>query len=871
MGQVYLATHSDTAETVALKVIRGIGAVDAAARLRFVQEAGAVQQLRHPNIVAVHEFGQHEGMLFIAMEYLDGQPLSSYIPGPPSLTFTQRLSVIAQCADALQHAHSRGLVHRDVKPANVLVLEGCHAKLVDFGIAASVGQPGAKASSGTPPYMSPEQFSADGVDARSDIWSLGITLYESLTGWLPYHNLEEVRSAPVPVLGPDAPFYQEMNAILDRALAKDRSMRYPSAAMLAADLRRIAAQFESGLTPSPSIASRSGEEEHKATLPMSLTHKMTMREHSSGSDEKADSYRLSQVGFEQPAQGLLVSRISVLRWKERADRFTRWADLIAQRVQVFLVALGALLFAVSMALIALLPRVSDPARKSLQGFGFLGSTALSALLIAGAWLCFHLLVRFCQAMVVGERVAVCQQCERRMRTASFSARICSSEESSFAVSDCLAALRHHLWAEAAKLISIYGEPSLSKYRERVIPFSARIGLVFYECLSCSNHAARLSAERMIENHWVESPRSNEVYWGTAPDSPTTDAPLAALLFDRKVAPSILRQFFAHPSRRGVAVAVFCTILAAGFSWLFLGAAQPRNAHRPSVWRIAVSRDGRWLAAARNHGAAALTDLASANTPAWAPLKMPSVDGNVADLQFSPKADVLALVFNNNISLIDASGLSTRTLRSSSTRYRSARFSPDGRKILTVSNWGVLEQVDCETGGSIVRSCCALGDDAIAVFTPDGEKFVNTGSDPGLWKARSGEYAGALPTLGIRPSFHSIAFEPDRPLMLMGSSTSGIWVWEWKESRFYRGATAPAFMDVDTLATDSKGTAYFGGSSVGILRPGEKVAVSWPGPKPSSNIVVSPDGTSLIFGTARGEVEFWDVRTGRRVRSLPAIP
>jgi len=867
MGQVYLASHADTGETVALKVIRGVGAVDAAARLRFVQEAGAVQQLRHPSIVAVYEFGQHEGMLYIAIEYLDGQPLSSYIPGPPSLSFVQRLSVIAQCADALQHAHSRGLVHRDVKPANVLVMDGCHAKLLDFGIAASVGQPGAKASSSTPPYMSPEQFSTEGVDARSDIWSLGITLYESLTGWLPYHNFEEVRSAPVPVLGPDAPFHQEMNAILGRALAKDRSMRYPSAAMLAEDLRRIVAQFEASLTPSLSGGSHSGKGEHKATLPLSLTHKMTMLEHSSGSGEKADSYRLSQLGFERPAEGLLVSRISVLRWKEKADRFTHWADLIAVRVRVFIVALWVLLLVPLLAVVALLPRVSDPARKNLQGFGFMGSMALSALMIAGVWLGLQLLIRFCKAMVVGERIAVCQKCERRMRIASFWARICSAEESSFAASDCVAALRHHLWAEAAKLISIYGETSLSKYRERVIPFSARIRLAFYECASCSHHAAHLSAERMVENQWVESPRFNEVYWGPVPVSQAIAAPL----FDRKVVPSMLRQFFAFPSTRGVVLTVFCVVLAGGFTWLFLGAPGPRKADRPAVWRVAVSRDGRWLAAARNHGAPALMDLASGSTPAWTIPKMPSIDGGVADLQFSPKADALAVVFNNNISLVDAARLSTRTLRSGSKGYRSARFSPDGRTILTVGSWGILEQIDCATGGSIVRSCCVLGGDAIAVFTPDGDRIVNTGADPGFWIARTGEYVGGLPTLGIRPSFHSIAFEPDRPVMLMGSSTAGIWSWNWKELRFYRGVRAPGFMDVVTMATDGSGTTYFGGSSVEILRPRDKIAVSWEGPKPSSNIVVSPDGASLIFGTARGEVEFWDVRTGRWTRNLPAIP
>jgi len=200
MGRVFEAVDGRTGQSVALKLIKGRDAVNESTRMRFVQEARAARELQHPNIVQIRDFGQARGALYIAMEYLAGQPLAAYIPGPPTLSLRRKLAVVAQCADALAYAHSRGVIHRDIKPGNILVVEGKLAKIVDFGLAELIHLPQVKSRGGTPPYMSPEQIGPRDLDGRSDIWSLGVTLFELLTGHLPYRNFGEIIGRPAPPL-----------------------------------------------------------------------------------------------------------------------------------------------------------------------------------------------------------------------------------------------------------------------------------------------------------------------------------------------------------------------------------------------------------------------------------------------------------------------------------------------------------------------------------------------------------------------------------------------------------------------------------------------------------------------------------------------
>jgi serine/threonine-protein kinase len=258
MGQVYLAEHVKMGRKSALKVMHPGMVKDVDAISRFNREAANASRISHPNVAAVYDFGETtEGVIFLAMEFVDGPPLTKVIDQAGALPATRAAEIVRQTGEALAVAHDLGIVHRDLKPDNIMIGRtrdgGDLVKVVDFGIAKAQGNEAAQKVTktglvvGTPDYMSPEQLAGDKLDGRSDVYSLGLVAFNMLTGKLPFpsDSAQESmimrltdRPKPLSEMRPEIAWPADVQAVMDKALERDVTLRYQTATEFGRDLYR---------------------------------------------------------------------------------------------------------------------------------------------------------------------------------------------------------------------------------------------------------------------------------------------------------------------------------------------------------------------------------------------------------------------------------------------------------------------------------------------------------------------------------------------------------------------------------------------------------------------------------------------------------
>ena len=285
MGQVYLAEHVKMGRRSAIKVMNPSLVHDPDAVARFNREAANASRITHPNVCAIYDFGETpDGTIYLAMEFVEGEPLTDVIAREGTLPVHRAGHIFLQVADALQAAHDLGIVHRDLKPDNIMISRGREGsdlvKVVDFGIAKAVGGDDSQKVTktglvvGTPEFMSPEQLSGDKLDGRSDLYSLALVLFKTLTGKLPFEAttvqetmIKRLTDEPVKLAEarPDLQFPTGLQETLDAALTRNPVERYQSAAKFAADVAAVVGLQRGRGTPIP-VTRESGSDDKTQLL-----------------------------------------------------------------------------------------------------------------------------------------------------------------------------------------------------------------------------------------------------------------------------------------------------------------------------------------------------------------------------------------------------------------------------------------------------------------------------------------------------------------------------------------------------------------------------------------------------------------------------
>lgn len=301
------------------------------------------------------------------------------------------------------------------------------------------------------------------------------------------------------------------------------------------------------------------------------------------------------------------------------------------------------------------------------------------------------------------------------------------------------------------------------------------------------------------------------------------------------------------------------VSAALFSAWILMTNPPERALDRRITTIALSRTGRWLAAATGEGTIAVWDRASRISP----VRIDFRHGRLNDLQFSPDERLLVMAGRNLGLCATERPVGVRFLRADQENYGSIRFSQSGQVVLVTTGQGLIETIDVQSGASVVRICCSsiYGD---ASFTPDGRAIANAGHWPALWDAQSGLLVGRFTASRQFHAFGPIAFDPGGGTILMGSQDGRVHVWDVK-TRQLVAMSVPQASYVDALTVSPTGWVIYAraGQVLHLWNPETGQRRNVPDALPTSNLIVGLDGTSLFFGTADGGIELWNISTGDR--------
>jgi len=472
-GTVFQAAAPD-GTLVAIKMIGGVqmrqaprNTVADASRMGLVKEARLESMLQHPNIVNVYDIGQHRGSLYIVMEYIEGETLNRYVRSH-TVSLLRIIQIVSELCDALDHAHVRGILHRDIKPANIVVLPDGRVKILDFGLAALKSDATNKIRVGTLLYMSPERLRGDTLDAGTDIWSVGVTLYELIMGRLPFiaptpeSLLRRIASSPAPLIPSETPESVKLNSILERALSKAPRNRYATARDLASDLREV----QIALQPA-SASNAAGDEVLRANRALTVNSERLPT-------KEGDNRRYSQedLGFRRRLAGRAVLREKVLRPLTKAVKPAN--------------QIGGLITTVVIVVLSILVRTRGSFVSINQLFLVL---VVLLILVAGALGVLGIISK--------RRSQRCADCHATMQLTKKLIRFVTSNEAiQFGRSDCRAAIREGMWEDSVKLLSIHGSDKRELYT------CIRYTLEFLECRSCPRQLARLNIEDLIDGkHW----------------------------------------------------------------------------------------------------------------------------------------------------------------------------------------------------------------------------------------------------------------------------------------------------------------------------------------------------------------------------------